>query len=90
MHGSNIKIVKNMRKKTLEAYKSCFMQGTARKNSLYLTKKAIVKSGKNGHYTKAIAFEKRVSEEKLIQIVLTFKTCTLAKTRKKYKSMRTC
>ena len=67
MHGSNIKIVKNMRETTLEAYKGCFMQGTARKNSLYLTKKAIVKSGKNGHYTKAIAFEKGLVRKSLFK-----------------------
>ena len=35
MHGSNIRIIKNKRETALEAYKSCFMQGTARKNSLY-------------------------------------------------------
>ena len=68
MHGSNIKIVKHMREATLEAYKSCFMRGTARKNSLYLTKKAIVKSGKNGHYTKAIAFEKGLVRKSLFKL----------------------
>ena len=69
MHGSNIKIVKNMGETTLEAYKSCFIcKERLEKNSLYLTKKAIVKSGKNGHYTKAIAFEKGLVRTRLFKL----------------------
>ena len=44
------------------------MQGTARTNSLYLTKKAIVKSGKYGHYSKAIAFEKGLVRKRFFKL----------------------
>ena len=51
--GSNIKIVKNMRKTTLEPHRSCSVQKTAPKNTQYSKNDNISKLAKLGHHVKA-------------------------------------
>ena len=56
--GSKLKIVKIMRKTTLEAHSSCFVQKTAPKNTYYSKNDNISKMAQIGHPAKAIASAK--------------------------------
>ena len=53
--ASKIKIVKNMRKTTLEPHRSCSVQKTAPKNTQYSKNDNISKMAKLGHHVKAFA-----------------------------------
>ena len=75
--GSKIKILKNMRKTTLQTHYSCSAQKTAPKNTQYSTNGNFLKMGKSGHHAKAIVFAKNGQFGSKIKILKNMRKTTL-------------
>ena len=75
--GSKIKILKNMRKTTLQTHYSCSAQKTAPKNTQYSTNANFLKMGKSGHHAKAIVFAKKGQFGSKIKILKNMRKTTV-------------